>query len=169
MKRVAQFQLVSFTQFFKDMQVHLPQFSEAESLSMYENICLPQRKTAGSAGYDFHAPFSFTLAPRQGIVIPTGVRVKMEEGWFLGVLPRSGQSFRFRIQLDNTIGVIDSDYYHAKNEGHIIIKLSNDSMEEKTMDLSAQTAFAQGIFLMHGLTFDDAVCAKRVGGFGSTG
>ena len=169
MKRVAQFQKVSFAQFWKDSELHLPHISKSQAEEMYENICLPERKTSGSAGYDFHAPFAFSLSPRQGIVIPTGVRVQIEEGWFLGILPRSGQSFRYRIQLDNTMGVIDADYFYAENEGHIIIKLSNDSMEEKTMDLEQKIAFAQGIFFHHGITMDDNVSAKRMGGFGSTG
>lgn len=169
MKRIAQFQAVSFEQFRKDLLIHAPQFSTAQAEEIHKNIILPQRKTTGSAGYDFHAPFSFTIGPRENVVLPTGIRVKMEAGWFLGVLPRSGQSFRYRIQLDNTMGVIDSDYFHAENEGHIIIKLSNDSMEEKTMLLEPAAAFAQGIFLQHGITFDDEVTAKRVGGFGSTG
>ena len=51
----------------------------------------------------------------------------MKKGWFLGIYPRSGQGFKYGIKLANTVGIIDSDYYHSDNEGHIFIKFVNDS------------------------------------------
>lgn len=135
----------------------------------YDTIRLPRRATAGSAGYDFYAPYPFTLAPGQSITIQTGIRAQMEPGWALFILPRSGLGFKFRLQLDNTVGLIDSDYYYAKNEGHIMIRLTNDSREGKTVSIEAGTAFAQGVFLPHGITTDDDAQGQRTGGFGSTG
>ena len=73
---------------------------------MWEGIALPHRATTGSAGYDFKAPFTFELRPGETMKIPTGVRVKIDDGWWLGCLPRSGLGFKFRLQLDNTMGVI---------------------------------------------------------------
>ena len=79
----------------------------------YANIRLPRRATKGSAGYDFFAPESFTLVPHETILIPTGIRVMIEDGWMLQLYPRSGLGFRHRLQLDNTVGVIDSDYFRC--------------------------------------------------------
>ena len=54
------------------------------------------------------------------------------------------------------------------NEGHIFIKITNDSNEGKTVQVKAGTGFAQGIFLEYGITVDDDATAVRNGGFGST-
>ena len=139
-----------------------------ELLSLYDHIKLPIRATKGSAGYDFFAPFDFTLQPEETIKIPTGIRVKIATGWMLAIFPRSGLGFRYRLQLNNTVGIIDSDYYNSDNEGHIFIKLTNDSNEEKTLSLRAGEAFAQGIFIPFGITEDDNTTSIRNGGFGST-
>ena len=59
----------------------------------------------------------------------------------LMLYPRSGLGFKFRLQLNNTVGVIDSDYFGAKNEGHIILKLTNDSNEGRTLTVQPGDAF----------------------------
>ena len=128
---------------------------------------LPRRATAGSAGYDFCAPVAFTLAPGQQIRIPTGVRARIDDGWVLMLFPRSGLGFKYRLQLNNTVGVVDADYFGALNEGHIFIKLTNAG--DRPLSVAAGEAFAQGVFLPFGLTVDDAAAGQRTGGFGSTG
>ena len=120
------------------------------------------------AGYDFFAPESFTLVPHETILIPTGIRVMIEDGWVLQLYPRSGLGFRHRLQLDNTVGVIDSDYFEAKNEGHILIKMTSDDLNGKMLSVQSGDAFAQGIFLPYGITVDDDADGQREGGFGST-
>ena len=102
------------------------------------------------------------------MLLPTGVRAKMDEGWVLMLYPRSGLGFKYRLQLNNTVGVIDSDYFGAKNEGHIMLKLTNDSREGKTLRAAAGEAVAQGVFVPFGITLDDDASAEREGGFGST-
>ena len=84
------------------------------------------------------------------------------------ILPKSGLGTKFRFQLDNTCGVIDSDYYYAENEGHILISMTNDSKSGKVLEIPAGKAFAQGIFVPFGITTDDEAEGKRTGGFGST-
>ena len=69
---------------------------------------------------------------------------------------------------NNTVGIIDSDYYNSDNEGHIFAKLTNDSNEEKTVQIKAGEGFMQGIFVEYGITVDDAATDVRNGGFGST-
>ncbi len=135
------------------------------SLEVWD-IPLPRRATSGSAGYDFTCPATVTLAPGASIVIPTGVRCKMEAGWVLLLFPRSGLGFKHRICLANTVGVIDSDYFAAKNEGHILVKLVNGS--DHAVTLPQGDRFCQGVLLPHGLAEETAVENTRIGGFGST-
>ena len=168
MKRVAQFFEVSPDNFLQAMREDFPQYTETDIRDMYESLLMPKRATKGSAGYDFYAPFSFSLPPGTTIKIPTGIRVKMDEDWVLKLYPRSGLGFKYRLQLNNTVGIIDSDYYYSDNEGHIFIKLTNDSNEGKTVDVTEGTGFAQGIFLEYGITVDDDADGIRNGGFGST-
>ena len=111
---------------------------------IYDGIRLPRRATAGSAGYDFFAPADITLRPGETIKIPTGVRVWMEPEWVLKCYPRSGLGFKYRLQLNNTVGIIDSDYYYSDNEGHIFSKLTNDSNEEKTVELKTRRGIYAG-------------------------
>ena len=75
MRRIAKFHKVSPAQFAKDWKDTFPTADEKEILSVYENIRLPLRATAGSAGYDFFAPVDITLAPGETAKIPTGIRV----------------------------------------------------------------------------------------------
>lgn len=167
MKRIAKFEKVSKSQFEKDWKDTFA--SEGDSWEqVYESIKLPRRATSGSAGYDFFTTHDLELAPGETIKIPTGIRAWMEEGWVLKIYPRSGLGFKFRLQLNNTVGIIDSDYYNAANEGHIFIKITNDSNEGRKLSMKAGEAFAQGLFIEYGITFDDECQAERKGGFGST-
>lgn len=168
MKRIAQFFKVSENNFVEAMKEEFPQYTEADIKDMYESLSLPARATSGSAGYDFYAPFAFSLPPAATIKIPTGIRVKMDENWVLKIYPRSGLGFKFRLQMNNTVGIIDSDYFNSDNEGHIFIKMTNCSNEGKTVEVAQGTGFAQGIFLEYGITVDDEAVGIRNGGFGST-
>ena len=168
MKKIAQFFKVSPENFMNAMREEFPQYTEEDIRDMYESLALPRRATRGSAGYDFHAPFSFSLPPAATIKIPTGIRVKMEEDWVLKIYPRSGLGFKYRLQMNNTVGIIDSDYFYSDNEGHIFIKMTNASNEGKTVDVPQGTGVAQGIFLEYGITVDDDADGIRNGGFGST-
>lgn len=164
MKRIAKFEKVSYEQFASAFEGE----SEEAIRQIYENIQLPKRATSGSAGYDFFSPIDITLKPGETIKIATGIRVKMEPDWVLKLYPRSGLGFKYRLQLNNTVGIIDSDYYHSDNEGHIFSKITNDTKEEKTIVLKAGEGFMQGIFIEYGITVDDAADGVRNGGFGST-
>lgn len=155
MKRIAQFEKISEKQF------------ETDCTGMkYDEIKLPKRATAGSAGYDFFIGTDVELKPGETAKIPTGVRVKIEDGWVLKIYPRSGLGFKYRLQLNNTVGIIDSDYYNSDNEGHIFIKMTNDG--NKKLCVKKGEAFAQGVFLPYGICEDDDADGVRNGGFGST-
>lgn len=169
MKKIARFEKVSFEQFKKAMANVKSNFFKEDIVSIYDKINLPRRATKGSAGYDFFLPFSIKLSPGETISIPSGIKVFISEGWVLKLYPRSGLGFKFRLQLDNTVGIIDSDFYNnPTDEGHIIIKLTNNSLDGKELHLHSNSAYAQGIFVEYGITVDDEAIAIRKGGMGST-
>ncbi len=168
MKRIAKFHKVSLEQFSKDWLDTFSDFNQETAKLVYEQIKLPKRATTGSAGYDFYSPLAISLAPSETIKIPTGIRAEIDENWVLKCYPRSGLGFKFRLQMNNTVGIIDSDYFNSDNEGHIFAKITNDTNEGKTVDIEAGTGFMQGIFVEYGITVDDEVEQKRNGGFGST-
>lgn len=166
MEKIAKFSKVSLEQFTKDWE---KVFSSAKNAKeIYDSIQLPKRATIGSAGYDFYAPTNIKLMPKESIFIPTGIRVEIKEGWLLALFPRSGLGIKYRLQLDNTTGIIDSDYYFAQNEGHIMAKITNDTNEEKILEIAQGQGFMQGIFLSYGICIDDETNELRMGGFGST-
>ena len=167
MRRIAQFHKVSEGQFIEGMKDVFPQLEEKEIQEIYQSLKLPRRATTGSAGYDFYSPVDFDLQPGESLKMPTGIRAQMEEGWVLKVYPRSGLGFKYRLQLNNTVGIIDSDYFYSDNEGHIFIKITNDSREGKTLHVDKGTGFAQGIFVEFGITLDDDAAALRNDGMGS--
>ena len=167
-RRIAKFHKVSFEQFLEGFMDSFGPIEEEKIKEAYDGVRLPQRATAGSAGYDFYTPVSIVLHPGKTVKIPTGIRVEMEENWVLKCYPRSGLGFKYRLQLNNTVGIIDSDYFYSDNEGHIFAKITNDSNEDKTLTIPADTGFMQGIFVEYGITVDDEVSEIRNGGFGST-
>lgn len=161
MERIAQFMPVSRERFAADWADAFP-----GARPPFEALRLPKRATAGSAGYDFFSPVAFTLGPGEDIKLPTGVRARIDAGWVLALFPRSGLGFKYRLQLNNTVGIIDADYFGAQNEGHIFLKLYNAG--SRPVAVRAGEAVAQGVFLPFGVTCDDDAEGARTGGFGST-
>ena len=102
MQRIARFHKVSREQFVASMEESFSQYTKNDIEDIYDSLKLPKRATSGSAGYDFFAPFAFTLQPNETIKIPTGIRAEIEEGWVLKLYPRSGLGFKYRLQMNNT-------------------------------------------------------------------
>ncbi len=168
MKRIARFHKVSEARFIEDWKDTFGETPQEDIEEIYAQIRLPRRATAGSAGYDFFSPVDVVLHPGETIKIPTGIRVEMDQEWVLKCYPRSGLGFKYRLQMNNTVGIIDSDYFYSDNEGHIFAKITNDTNEGKTVEIPAGTGFMQGIFVEYGITVDDEVTDVRNGGLGST-
>lgn len=185
----AYFEKVSYEQFRKDYKrIFFNIFNDDGTdkdgaiEEAYENIVLPQRSTSGSAGYDICSPVGFTLSPYADgtneysskeyrpspIVIPTGIRVHIPEDYALIIVPRSGLGFKYGFRLSNSVGVIDSDYYHSSNEGHIQVSASI-TIPNTHLTVNPKDRICQGIFLPYGITRDDNCSSTRDGGFGSTG
>lgn len=135
-----------------------------------QDIHLPHRKTARSAGYDIEAAADCVLLPHQVTVVPTGLKAYMQPDEYLGIHVRSGFSIKKQLSCINSQGIIDADYYgNADNDGHILVALVNHS--DVPVQVEKGMRIAQGIFYSY-LTADDdeaGTGAVRQGGFGSTG
>lgn len=167
MNNIASFHKVSFEEYKnarKKMFAVECECTDDDLFSEWLSIKIPHRATAGSAGYDFCIPMH-KIIDGESVLIPTGIRAKINEGWVLMLFPRSGMGMKYRMVLDNTTGVIDSDYYYADNEGHIMAKIHAD----KAFELQQGDRFMQGVFVPFGIADGDDVTAQRHGGMGSTG
>lgn len=151
----------------KFYKISRKQFEKDGIKTNYEDIKLPKRATKKSAGYDFYAPFDFDLNPGHTIKIPTGIRVRLNDDAVLIICPRSSLGFKYKLKLDNTIGIIDSDYFYSDNEGHIWASLTNMS-SDRVLSIKKGEAFMQGLIMNYGIVVDDEAEGIRNGGFGST-
>ena len=147
MKSIAKFHKVSKERFVADWMDAFEGVSADEAEKIYEGIRLPRRATAGSAGYDFFSPADFTIKPGETIKIPTGICVEMDQEWVLKCYPRSGLGFKFRLQLNNTVGIIDSDYFYSDFVGLFFALLSFVSFVFFVVVLLAVSGFLLGIFV----------------------
>ena len=160
---IAKFEKVSQEIFVNDDNV-MCYLSNAKKF--YDDIKLPKRATKGSAGYDFFLPYSIEIQPHKTITISTGIRCEMDSNYVLMIHPRSGLGFKYGLRLNNSVGVIDSDFAYSDNEGNIKIKLYNPS--DEIIYLLKGVAFCQGIFLPYGIAEEEEITTIRNGGLGST-
>ena len=170
-KKVARFSKISLANFNRDYKETFPfgqeyGLDDMEITAVYNSIKMPNRATKYSAGYDIYCPIDITLKSNETIKIPTGLRCEMDEDIVLLLFPRSSLGFKYRMMLENTVGVIDADYFYSDNEGHIMVKFTNHG--SKDLVIKKGTAFAQGIFIKYYLTYDDCAGDLRNGGIGST-
>ena len=167
MERVGKFEKVSYEQFEKDCLAEY-NIAKDDIRNAYDTTPLPVRATSGGAGYDLFSPITFAIRPGETFKLMTGVKAKIEDGWFLFGVPRSSLGSKFGIRFANTCMVIDSDYAdNPSNEGHIMIMLTNGGND--AVSIQAGDRIAQGIFLPYGITYDDRADGTRTGGIGSTG
>ena len=160
MKPIARFARVSEAQYLQDT-------APLRGVLPLAEIPLPRRATEGSAGYDLVCPAEVTVNPGETVMIPTGLRALIEPGWVLVVCPRSSMGRKWGLRLANTVGVIDSDYSQAENEGHIMLAVVNGGAAPFT--LRPGDRFCQAIFLPFGVAEEETPTAQRTGGYGSTG
>ena len=91
-----------------------------------KGVELPKYETKGSAGMDVRANIkeSITLKSLERILIPTGLKVAIPEGYEIQVRPRSGLAIKHGITMLNTPGTVDSDYRGELKV--IVVNLSNE-------------------------------------------
>lgn len=169
MNKIADFEKISYVQFQSD---YTNIFGQGKTINMdsvrkiYDNIKIPERKTKYSAGHDISIPYEITLSSNDKMLIPTGIRCKIDENYVMLIVPRSSMGIKHGLRLSNTIAVIDADYYSAENEGHIMISVINDS--NKPIKFKSGDCICQAIFVPYGVADQEEVTTERAGGIGST-
>lgn len=130
------------------------------------NAVIPSRQTSGSAGYDLTSTKAIVnLKPGERVVIPTELAVRIPDGYYGRIAPRSGLAVKNGLQVG--AGVIDSDY-----RGEVMVLLFNQGLE--TINLQTGVRIAQLIIEKVATppvveVNDLDYTARGSGGFGSTG
>ena len=158
---------------------------------LHDDVVLPSRATAGSAGFDLRAylrsrtircsdgvsqsereaderagEWGVELAPGEMALIPLGFRTRLPSDVEAQVRPRSGQSFKHALTIPNAPGTVDADY---AEEWMVIVR--NDAPVTRRIvhgERIAQVVFARYV----ALELREAAVQRtteRAGGFGSTG
>ena len=101
------------------------------------------------------------------ILVSTGVKCHLEEGYYLELSVRSSTPLKYWIILANSVGIIDADYCdNPDNEGEIFFQVIN--MSPFPIQLKRGDIIGQGIIKRYEVTDDDKAIGERQGGFGST-
>lgn len=108
-----------------------------------------------------------TLEPGARVLVPTGLKIALEQGWEAQVRPRSGLALKHGATCLNTPGTIDSDY--RGEVGVILINLGQEPFVIRRGERIAQMVIAPvaKVSVFEAQTLDDT--ARGSGGFGSTG
>jgi len=93
------------------------------SVEVFVEVCregaiLPRYSNPGDAGMDVFAAEDTIIRPGETVVIPTGLKLAIPEGYEIQIRPRSGISLNTPLRLSNSPGTIDSGY---RNELGIIM------------------------------------------------
>jgi deoxyuridine 5'-triphosphate nucleotidohydrolase len=130
----------------------------------YEDSQEPTRGSDEAAGYDLYSYESETVVPKQIKLIDTGISIRVPEGTYGRIAPRSSVSKK---GILINAGVIDRDYRGPVKV--MVHNLSNDNYVINKNDRIAQLILEQiktpPVELVEEL--DDTV--RGEGGFGSTG
>lgn len=152
-----------------------------------EDAVLPAYAKPGDAGMDVCAALDIKIYPGETVIIPTGLKMAIPEGYEIQVRPRSGISFKTPLRLSNSPGTIDSGY--RDELGIIMTNTSekNAGSGDEVLDIGSK-GNKSGIYRIHKgdriaqivlqevprmkLTVVKSVAEignNRGGGFGSTG
>ncbi len=129
---------------------------------------LPAYQTPGAVGFDFAASVSITIAPHSLALIPTGLIIKVPEGYFLMITARSSLSLKKGLWLGNGVGTIDQDYCGPEDQIHLLVYNFSDA----PVTIAASDRLANGIFVKIEKAEWEEVStmdSPTRGGFGSTG
>lgn len=155
-----------------------------------QDIPMPHYAHDGDAGMDIYALADYVIQPGETVLIPTGFKVVIPDGYELQVRPRSGMSLKTGLRVANSPGTIDSTYrdevgvivqnieapiqditYEFDNDGLPVI---TSILHGKTYEISQGSKFAQLVFTkvekasLKEVDNIDEFTSLRQGGFGST-
>lgn len=134
-----------------------------------EGVEVPRYMSSGAAGMDVkaHIKEPIVLKSMERVLVPTGIKMEIPEGYEIQVRPRSGLALKYGVTLVNSPGTIDSDF-----RGELKIILINLGKEDYTIEngerlaqLVLQKVWKADIERVNELS--ETVRAE--GGFGHTG
>ena len=134
-----------------------------------EGVTLPKYETEGSAGLDVRANIKepIVLKSLERVLIPTGLKVAIPEGYEIQVRPRSGLAIKHGITMLNSPGTVDSDY---RGELKVIaVNLSNESYTIEPNERIAQLVLNKVEQIDFIEVADLNETERGEGGFGHTG
>lgn len=146
-----------------DMRSYIPQGS---SVKVY-NLNNKKRDVYSKVSSQMET-FGIVLEPQDRALIPTGIQMDIPIGYSFRIHPRSGESWKRGIKLNNSEGVIDSSYYQQ-----VYISLYNNSGAR--VYIEHQSRIAQGELKLdvkhtiRRMRKPPTQTDSRTGGFGSTG
>ncbi|GAB4223574.1 MAG: dUTP diphosphatase [Spirochaetales bacterium] len=134
-----------------------------------ESSSVPQYASSHAAGADLKAalPEPITVSPGSTVLVPTGLRVAIPEGYEGQVRPRSGLALKHGITVLNAPGTIDSDYRGEVKV--LLINLGPEPVTIRPQDRIAQIVFAPVVKAEFVPVRELPASVRGAGGFGSTG
>ena len=130
---------------------------------------LPAYATAQSAGLDLRANLSepIVLHPMQRVLVSTGLRVALPEGYEAQVRPRSGLALKYGVTVLNTPGTIDADYRGELKV--LLVNFSNDDFVVRDGERIAQMVVARYEQVKFETVEELDETERGDGGYGHTG
>lgn len=134
-----------------------------------EKATLPTYGTAYSAGADLYACLEkeVSIAPRETVLVHTGLALEIPEGYVGLIYARSGLAAKRGLAPANKVGVIDADY-----RGEVMVALYNQSESVQTVshgERIAQLVIAPFMAAEFEEVDELSDTVRGAGGFGSTG
>ena len=128
---------------------------------------LPTKATSDCAGSDLHSCEAGEILPGKILILSTGLKVEIPEGYEWQIRPRSGLAFNHGISIVNAPGTIDSDYRG-------IVKVALVNLGEKPYSINVGDRVCQAV--LNKVPLSNFIEVKKLGdtkrgsgGFGSTG
>lgn len=93
--------------------------------ALHANFQMPTKGTDGAGAYDLYMPEEGCVYKdeAEGVMVGLGFAAEVPYGHVAVLLPRSGTGAKFGVALNNTAGIVDSDY---RGEWMVSIRLHND-------------------------------------------
>lgn len=132
-----------------------------------ENAVIPKYAHKGDAGVDLYSCEDYSLKPGERVLVSTGIKISVPNGYEAQIRPRSGLALKHGISVCNTPGTIDSGY-----RGEIGVILINHGNE--VFKVEKGTRVCQMIFnKVEEADFEEVKeldeTKRGAGGFGHTG
>ena len=116
-----------------------------------KDAIIPEQATNGSVGFDLRIVLPFDeqeqqqiskikLNPNESIKLSTELIFELPEGYFMQINPRSSMGIKKGLVLQNTTGILDSDY---RGICYLFVKNTSD----KVIEIEHQERLAQAIIL----------------------